>query len=91
MKVYIALVILLVLSWLGGSAVGDETGSPRGIDPCEFGDFNGDGITFGPADIPGFVDALMCNNPNPLCGDINLDGFVDGRDIQPFINLVLAP
>lgn len=63
----------------------------RGVNPCEFGDFNGDGILFGLADVPGFVDALMGNNPDPICGDINVDGLVDGNDLQPFINNVLGP
>ena len=63
----------------------------RGVIPCEFGDFNGDGILFGIADVPGFVDALLGNNPDPICGDINVDGLVNGADVQPFINHVLGP
>ncbi len=50
------------------------------------GDFTGDGQVT-PADIPMFIDALL-GNPvaTPCAADVNLDGLINGRDIQAFEN-----
>jgi hypothetical protein len=59
---------------------------------CAFGDMNCDqALTID--DVPGFIQALV--NPesfsgcNILNGDINLDGLVDGADIDPFVHLLV--
>jgi hypothetical protein len=57
---------------------------------CLPGDTNGDHST-NTDDIPSFVDALL-NGPTDLyascAADMNLDGLLDGNDIQSFTNCV---
>jgi len=50
------------------------------------GDFTGDGMVT-PADIPMFLEALL-GDPvaTPCAADVNLDGLINGRDIQAFVN-----
>lgn len=50
------------------------------------GDFNGDGLV-SDIDIPSFVDHLLgVMNTLPCAADVNLDTFVDGLDVQEFVD-----
>lgn len=71
------------------SSSADVAGSTRSCDPC---DTNCDSL-HDLLDIAPFVDALILGAPGcSLCaGDLDLNGFVDGRDIQPFIDCQLTP
>ena len=57
------------------------------------GDLSGNG-TVGPEDIQPFVRVLLGQNPGPGYhaeqADTNCDGVTDGRDIQAFMDLLLA-
>lgn len=57
---------------------------------CNFtGDVDGD-TALTPADIPGFVDCLIAS-PSAArctCADMDLNGVVDGRDIQLFVDVL---
>jgi hypothetical protein len=50
------------------------------------GDFNGDGV-LDDLDVPDFVDHLIdVLNTRPCAADVNLDTFVDGFDVQAFVD-----
>jgi len=50
------------------------------------GDFNGDGLLTA-IDVPPFVDVLIGASTTTACAaDVNLDGFIDGLDVQAFVN-----
>lgn len=76
----------------------DEDGLGDVCDPCPFrrpGDVNGDTFT-DVDDIEVFV--LVALTPEVYIGtdeycaaDVNEDTLVDGRDVQPFLNLLIAP
>jgi|GEM_PF-753758 len=78
----------------------DDNGLEVGCDisPCGFGrpigDTNGDALV-DLSDLPRFVSILInpeAATPEENCAaDVNEDGNVDSRDVQNFINLVLAP
>ena len=53
------------------------------------GDFDGGGV--GISDISVFISVLLSpGTPQDCIADINADGVVDGRDIQPFVDLLLG-
>jgi hypothetical protein len=50
------------------------------------GDFNGDGLLT-IADVTPLVNHLLGQDSSkPCAADVNLDGFIDGRDVQAFVN-----
>ncbi len=50
------------------------------------GDFNGDGLLTA-IDVPPFVDVLIGASTTTACAaDVNLDGFIDGLDVQAFVS-----
>ncbi len=52
------------------------------------GDVNGDGFV-STADAPAFIDVLLGDNPaGTAAADLNCDGLADGRDVQPFVELL---
>lgn len=88
-------------SWqITGSVTGHECiDCDRAIAPAPLrGDLNGDGIV-DPADLPLFVEAILdpagfdADNPASRSrqADVDLSGSPDGLDIQPFVDLLLAP
>ncbi len=72
-------------------------GDPAVLPEACAADLSGDGL-IGTADVASMIDALLtgaCGPAGPLIctckGDVNLDGIVDGADIQPFIVQVMNP
>lgn len=57
--------------------------------PCVLGDVNGDGIV-SVADVNLFVSAVVGLQAADACRvDVNGDTAIDGRDIQPFVEIIL--
>lgn len=53
------------------------------------GDFDNNGIP-SMGDVPGFVNALLNPTSEGTClGDVNEDGVMDGKDVQPFVDGLL--
>ncbi|MBI5763300.1 MAG: hypothetical protein HZA51_07235 [Planctomycetes bacterium] len=69
-----------------GVAVGDD------MDPVHrcAADVDANGI-MNCEDVVGFVRLALGAAPDCLAGDINLDGLVDGGDIQPLVDMLLNP
>ena len=75
-----------------GDGIGDACESPCG--DRLLGDVNDDG-TFDIGDTPSFANALLDStslSPDDRCAaDINRDDAVNSKDIQEFLNLLIAP
>jgi hypothetical protein len=64
----------------------------RGQGPCDPCDLNCDGV-HDTLDIDPFVERLINGavGCSPCAGDGDMNGMIDGRDTQPFINCLLTP
>lgn len=69
----------------------DPTADPRG-GPCDACDANCDAL-HDLADVALFIDALLTDEPacSPCAADLDESGAVDGKDLQPFVDCLLAP
>jgi hypothetical protein len=71
---------------------GPTTSSPAGVTVSGTGDFTGDGHVL-MEDVPIFVAVLLGDDADPAhraAADTSCDGAVDGRDVQPFVALLLG-